>query len=412
MTSDSLLPTKVRDVLAGLLADRDTLAAALAERLSRDVAAYRQRDEGWSRDLLAVCRAQIEAIFGQLDDEGGFDTTTAYRSGRQRAESHIPLSAVLDAYRVAARFVWQTLIAACRAAEVSSDEVVAIADRIWLAQDEFTQAMTTGYREAATALLLTHEAERAALVEALLQGHLVSQTMLWDAAAVLRLPQRGPFVVVVADVVTVGRHALPGVENRLRAADLQSAWRLRPDTQVGIVHIPAPARLARLVGILDRYPGVRQGISPRYEDLDGTGRALRLARIAMTGAPRDGRVIVFDDNPLTVAAVADPEVTRRIADLVLGPLATMRTDDRAILLDTLEAWLNHNGSADRTAQQLFCHPNTVRLRLRRLEERTGRSLANPRDLTELCLALEAERRLDRPATTAPVEASHTAPGST
>ncbi len=97
----------------------------------------------------------------------------------------------------------------------------------------------------------------------------------------------------------------------------------------------------------------------------------------MTAAPAAGGVIVFDENPLLVAAVAEPDVMRRVADTVLGALASMRDDDRQILLDTFETWLHSHGSADLAAQQLFCHPNTVRQRLRRLEERTGRTLADP-----------------------------------
>lgn len=39
----------------------------------------------------------------------------------------------------------------------------------------------------------------------------------------------------------------------------------------------------------------------------------------------------------------------------------------------------------------YSHPNTIRYRLRRIEERTRRSLAEPRQLAELCLAFEVYR---------------------
>jgi DNA-binding PucR family transcriptional regulator len=84
---------------------------------------------------------------------------------------------------------------------------------------------------------------------------------------------------------------------------------------------------------------------------------------------------------------------RRIAATVLGPLATMGSADRQILLTTFHVWLRSHGSPDIAAQELFVHPNTVRQRLRRLESRTGRSLTDPRDLTALCIALEADQRL-------------------
>src|SRR4051794_13990284 len=73
---------------------------------------------------------------------------------------------------------------------------------------------------------------------------------------------------------------------------------------------------------------VRQGLSPPYPELSDTGTALRLARVAMTGSPRDGGVTAFDEAPLSVTAVAEPEVMRRVAETVLGPLESMRPDNR------------------------------------------------------------------------------------
>ena len=56
-------------------------------------------------------------------------------------------------------------------------------------------------------------------------------------------------------------------------------------------------------------------------------------------------------------------------------------------------WQDSDASVSAVADRLYCHPNTVRHRLRRIEKRTGRSLTRPRDLTELCLVFEVHRRL-------------------
>jgi DNA-binding PucR family transcriptional regulator len=80
---------------------------------------------------------------------------------------------------------------------------------------------------------------------------------------------------------------------------------------------------------------------------------------------------------------------QRLVQQVLGGLDDLPDDDREVLLDTLAAWSTHNGSATETAEHLYCHPNTVRHRLRRIEERTSRSLNDPRAVAELLLALEA-----------------------
>ena len=48
-------------------------------------------------------------------------------------------------------------------------------------------------------------------------------------------------------------------------------------------------------------------------------------------------------------------------------------------------------------KRLYCHPNTVRHRLHRIERQTGRLLQDPRACGELLVALEALRRLPEPA---------------
>ncbi|NNH69923.1 helix-turn-helix domain-containing protein [Nocardia uniformis] len=53
------------------------------------------------------------------------------------------------------------------------------------------------------------------------------------------------------------------------------------------------------------------------------------------------------------------------------------------------SWYTANGSAVETGRQLFLHPNSLRYRLRRIEELTGRSLNNPHTVLELGVALRA-----------------------
>ena len=86
---------------------------------------------------------------------------------------------------------------------------------------------------------------------------------------------------------------------------------------------------------------------------------------------------------------ADPAVARDLVLRVFGRLLAL--DDRAVLLATVEAWLDAGGSATAAGQALFCHPNTVRYRLRRVEELTGRSVDVPRAAAELAVALQALR---------------------
>ena len=146
--------------------------------------------------------------------------------------------------------------------------------------------------------------------------------------------------------------------------------------------------------MLHQTATTRVGISPPFHELAETSSALRFARLAVTGKPSaDSLVTVFDDTPLAVAAVSAPEVMAKIKSSVLGRLNELPTAERTILLDTFQAWLQEGGSANDTAAKIFCHPNTVRHRLRRIEELTDRSLSRPKDIAELCLAFEVEQRL-------------------
>jgi DNA-binding PucR family transcriptional regulator len=64
----------------------------------------------------------------------------------------------------------------------------------------------------------------------------------------------------------------------------------------------------------------------------------------------------------------------------VGPIARLlEYDDRndAGLAETLEAWLDALGDVRAAAAALFIHPNTLRYRLRRLEEVSGLDLADP-----------------------------------
>jgi DNA-binding PucR family transcriptional regulator len=108
-------------------------------------------------------------------------------------------------------------------------------------------------------------------------------------------------------------------------------------------------------------------------------------------------VNLFDDAPLSVLVVSSPTTSYRITKTILGPLLDIDPDERDMLLNTLAAFFAFQGSAIEAGKHLYCHPNTVRHRLRRIERQTGRSLQDPRSSAELFIALEALHRLPEPA---------------
>ncbi|WP_153407850.1 helix-turn-helix domain-containing protein [Nocardia macrotermitis] len=111
-------------------------------------------------------------------------------------------------------------------------------------------------------------------------------------------------------------------------------------------------------------------------------RACRPAPPASTNSPT---------TPLSDLITNDPGGTRAFARRVLRSILELPDDDRVIHLDTAQAWLDAKGSAAEAGRVLHCHENTVRYRIRRLEERLGTDLDNPLDLAELAAALQAVR---------------------
>ena len=390
---DADLDRQIARLATALLSRLDELAEAMAERIQRVVPSYVDSALVPYADLREDCRAQLRSILPALCGPEAADISYARQSGRHRAALGVPLAKVMDGYRVGGRYIWEALVAEAQNTRLlGSEALVRAASKIWLILDDFTDAMAGTYRDAVAERIVAQEHERSALVAALLEGRITLNETLWEAAEILRISRRGPFVVVAAEVPEVGRQAFADMEVRLRSVGMSSAWRLLTDLQVGIVVLPESLRLDQLVAVLTKHAEHRVGVSPRYLTLDGTREALRFAKFAILGTAADSLVTLFDDSPLAVTAASTPEVMARIVSSTLGPLDAMPAADREVLLDTLEAWRDGGGSTERAAKQLFVHPNTVRQRLRRIAEVTGCSLTAPRDIAKLCLALEAVRQ--------------------
>jgi hypothetical protein len=377
-----------------MLARAPELGEALADRLFREIDAYRDGIVVSKHEVAASCAANLTYVFHSLAGHADDDVSAAELTGSERALAGVPLPALMTAYRIGFRFMWEETLAAARAAGIPIESILEVTARVFTAQDSFTQAMATSYRQQLTAQILEQEEERSALVEALLSQRITDSQSLWEAADLLRLPTTGPYVVVAAELPAIGKLGLPAIENKLATRDIRSAWRLLPDLHVGIVHVRIRDTVSTLISVLRQVATVRVGISPPFHDLTETSDALRFARLAVTGKrSADSLVTVFDDTPLAIAAVSAPDVMAKIRSSVLRRLYELPEAERTILLDTFQAWLQEGGSANDTATKIFCHPNTVRHRLRRIEELTGRSLSRPKDIAELCLAFEVEQRL-------------------
>lgn len=136
------------------------------------------------------------------------------------------------------------------------------------------------------------------------------------------------------------------------------------------------------------------GLSLRTEGPAGLLGSLSEARQArMLAELRAGRVAVLgtdeiDSHALLLATVPD-DVRQTFRSRVLGPVLEYDERHGSQFVDTLEAFLAASGSWSQCAQQLHVHVNTLRYRIQRIEELTGRSLATLEDRVDFFLALRA-----------------------
>ena len=87
-------------------------------------------------------------------------------------------------------------------------------------------------------------------------------------------------------------------------------------------------------------------------------------------------------------SLQDDDALRLYCDSVLGPLENGGTGEYGDeLVRSLEVFIEQNGQWERAARALYCHRHTLRYRIRRIEELTGRDLSSARDRIEFWLAL-------------------------
>jgi hypothetical protein len=375
-----------------MLARAPELGVALADRLFREIDAYRDGTVVPRDEVRASCEPNLTFVFDSLAGHADADFSIAEHTGTTRALAGVPLPALMTAYRIGFRFMWEETLAAARAAGIPTESILEVTTHVFLAQDTFTQAMASAYRQQLTAQILEQEEERGVGRVAVSPNNRHAEPVGGSRSA----PATHHRTVCRRGGRVTGDREIGLARDRKQA--------LRPRHPIGLAAAAGPTHRRRSrAHTLHRRPGdfshtpaatARVGISPPFHELAETSEALRFARLAVTGKPSgDSLVTVFDDTPLAVAAVSAPEVMAKIRSTVLKGLNQLPPAERTILLDTFQAWLQADGSANDTAATIFCHPNTVRHRLRRIEELTGRSLSAPKDLAELCLAFEVEQRL-------------------
>ncbi|MFD5473649.1 PucR family transcriptional regulator [Streptomyces sp. NPDC127105] len=134
------------------------------------------------------------------------------------------------------------------------------------------------------------------------------------------------------------------------------------------------------------------GVSATVHSAEGLRGALEEARHARrVAAARPGRVCAAGHQELASHVLLLPfvpdDVRRAFTARLLDPLREYDRRHRAELIPTLEAFLDCDGSWTRCATRLHLHVNTLRYRVGRIEQLTGRDLSRLEDKVDFFLAL-------------------------
>jgi purine catabolism regulator len=162
--------------------------------------------------------------------------------------------------------------------------------------------------------------------------------------------------------------------------------------------LEVPVLAGRLFAALGpRFPGhepvvgIGDTVTSAAELRRPLGQAREAARVlrARRGGP-DVTTFAELGGYRLLLGLQEPEQLHRFADSVLGPLRAHDRRRGGELETTLRAFLDHDGQWAATADALYVHVNTLRNRLARIAELTGRDVGRTADRVDLFLALEAE----------------------
>ncbi|MGH9299595.1 MAG: PucR family transcriptional regulator [Acidimicrobiales bacterium] len=373
-----------------LLDELPSLTDRLVYLIRESEECYRQLEEADVRERVA---SNLGSTLSDLAESRCLTVASQADTARHRAEQGIPLASVLHAFRLGFMVLWEGMVA--RATDESPEllrELGTSATGLWQAIDAHSEAVTAAYRDTLVDIARRDEQYRTLLLDALFEGRLGEWTGLGGSPAALDLPAHGPYVAVSAETGEIGAEKLPRVGQLLRLNGVRSTWRLRSGEHVGIIawgplRDQSEAWLRQLL-LTDAAGPI--GLSPCYDELAGTNRALGIATLARACMPSGvPAVTTIDDDPVAALVVVSPDLAGFVSDGLLRPLLELASEERSTLLSTLSTWFARAGSSGATADHLGCHRNTVRNRLRRVEDLTGRSLEDPTSTSELFLALRA-----------------------
>lgn len=317
----------------------------------------------------------------------------------------LTLRQTVDMVRVAMEFFEQWLPALAR----NDRQLVALTEAVLRYGRELGFAAASVYASAAESRGAWDTRLEALVVDAVVRGdtgpEMLSRaaTLNWDATAPATVLVGTPPKDQVAVVSSV--HSVAGRHGRNALAVVQGS-RL---VMVVSGHLGDPMYPSQFLADL-----LAEAFSEGPVVIGPTMRALSAAHVSSVEAMAGMEAVVgWRGAPRPVhasellperALLGDRAAIDALNEHLVLPLAAASAD----LSDTLDAYLDCGGAVETCARQLFVHPNTVRYRLKRIADITGRDPMNPRDAYVLRIAATVGR-LTRTRNESPTPATDVTP---
>lgn len=401
------LEQQIRRAWASLLDRADAIADDISLTLfEKDREWYDKAGHDLRADVRSSTREHIHrgilAMAGRAEPDK--KATDVWReTGRRRARQGVPMELVLNAYTLGTRVLWEALLDRGARGDLGVDDHVLLmaGQRIWNALDVQNAILVEAYRRESSRLQRRDLQRQQGLLDGLVEGRGGDPAFAREAAEAIGVEPDQPVACVVAPFDDSLDEPLRSPDDRLERAGLPSLWHVRGQSYFGLVPLDEGG-LPGLVGLLEPIATGRIGVSASPEGIAGFASAYLLAaRAAHTVRRGETRVVSVTDRLPEVLLAASPEIASLVVEESIGPLLGQPRHQADVLLDTLLAMIEHNGSPTHAAEALYCHRNTVIYRAKQIERLTGRDLQAPRDRLLLVLGLMAVGRSSRGAAILP-----------
>ncbi len=369
-------------------------------RLATDAAQAMQERLPFFAELEASQRASVQLVLQTAvvnfaewlhdpDSEVGY-TAEAFALVPQELTRHIALRQTVDMVRVSMEFFEVVVPSLAR----NEEQRIALTVGILRYSRNLAFAAAKAYADAAESRGAWDSRMEASVVDAVVRGE-TGQELLSRAAA-LNWDTNAPATVVVgtppADRVELASQDIREAaarHGRAALTDVHGTW------LVAIVSGPLSPTDKFLTELLTAFSAGPVVVGPTAPSLTAAYHSASEAisgMNAVSGWSAAPRPVSARELLPERALMGDQAAIATLHTDVMRPLA----DAGPALTETLDAYLDSGGAIEACARKLFVHPNTVRYRLKRIADFTGRDPTAPRDAYVLRVAATVGRLTAQP----------------